>query len=218
MASCFGRVTPERFDELLAQRREAADERRRFTSRAIPAPLSLGADEVADAIAREAARREHRYALGAQRLARTVLAGADGRGRDRARRVAYGPVTPPTSASLFDAGLLDGGDHRLRLGLTEEIPYLKNQERLTFARVGIIDPVSLDDYLAHGGYRGLDALRSRCPARKIVEEVTASDCADAAARAFPRNQMEDHAADLARDKNTSSATPTKATPAPSPIA
>ena len=42
----------------------------------------------------------------------------------------------------------------LRLGLTEEIPYLKNQQRLTFARVGVIDPVSLDDYLAHGGYAG----------------------------------------------------------------
>ena len=43
----------------------------------------------------------------------------------------------------------------LCLGPTEEIPYLKQQERLTFARCGIVDPLSLPDYLAHGGYRGL---------------------------------------------------------------
>jgi formate dehydrogenase iron-sulfur subunit len=40
-------------------------------------------------------------------------------------------------------------------GTTEEIPYLKQQERLTFARCGIVDPLSLPDYIAHGGYRGL---------------------------------------------------------------
>ena len=70
--------------------------------------------------------------------------------RLRARRSAE------DAASFFEPSSCSSGDHRLRLGLTEEIPYLKNQERLTFARVGITDPVSLDDYLAHGGYRGLE--------------------------------------------------------------
>ncbi|MGC8001469.1 hypothetical protein, partial [Salmonella enterica] len=69
--------------------------------------------------------------------------------------VAYGPVSPEDVSGLFDAGLLAGGQHTLHLGLTEEIGFLKNQERLTFARVGIIDPLSLDDYLAHEGYAGL---------------------------------------------------------------
>ena len=64
-------------------------------------------------------------------------------------RIAYGPVHPEQISGLFDAGFLQGGAHELNLGLTEELPYFKNQERLTFARVGITDPVSLDDYLAH---------------------------------------------------------------------
>ena len=66
-------------------------------------------------------------------------------------RIAYGPVQPEDVDALFDAGWQSGGEHPLRLGLTEEIPYLKHQERLTFARVGVTDPLSLQDYAAHGG-------------------------------------------------------------------
>src|SRR5690606_24210711 len=58
-------------------------------------------------------------------------------------RIAYGPVSAKDVAGLFDAGFTKGGKHALSLGLTEEIPYLKKQERLTFARVGIIDPFSV---------------------------------------------------------------------------
>ena len=63
-----------------------------------------------------------------------------------AGRVAYGPVTAKDVASLFDAGFLDGGAHALSLGDPEKIPFLARQTRLTFARCGITDPVSLDDY------------------------------------------------------------------------
>jgi len=70
-------------------------------------------------------------------------------------RVAYGPVSPADVPALLDSGMLEGRDHRLCQGLTAEITYLKRQERLTFARVGETDPVSVDDYVAHGGYRGL---------------------------------------------------------------
>src|SRR5690606_30008519 len=56
-------------------------------------------------------------------------------------RVGYGPVTPADVASLFDAGFLDGKDHHLGHGPVEEIPWFKSQTRLTFARVGRIDPL-----------------------------------------------------------------------------
>src|SRR5262249_2512001 len=88
-------------------------------------------------------------------------------------RIAYGPVRPPDGATLFEDDFLHGGEHHLRLGSTEEIAFLKNQERLTFARVGVIAPLSLDDYTAHGGYRGLRrVLEMSGPA--IVQEVTDS--------------------------------------------
>ena len=56
-------------------------------------------------------------------------------------RIAYGPVTAEAVPGLLDAGFLEGKSHALCLGPTEEIPYLKRQERLTFARCGIVDPL-----------------------------------------------------------------------------
>ena len=76
-------------------------------------------------------------------------------------RVAYGPVAAKDVASLFDAGLVSGGAHRLSLGDPEKIPFLAKQTRLTFARCGITDPLSLDDYKAHGGLKGLANAPSR---------------------------------------------------------
>src|SRR5690606_12617946 len=70
-------------------------------------------------------------------------------------RLAYGPVREADVPALFDADWLSGGEHALRHGLTEDIPYLARQERLTFARVGVTDPVSLSDYEQHAGWDGL---------------------------------------------------------------
>jgi formate dehydrogenase iron-sulfur subunit len=145
---------------------------------------SLGADKVADTIAAEAARRniDLRVVRNGSRgmfWLEPMVEAVTARGR-----VAYGPVTPADVAALFDSGLPTGGDHRLRLGLTEEIPYLKRQERLTFARVGIVDPCSLDDYVAHGGYRGLERALS-IPAEKIVEEIAESGLRGRGGAGFP---------------------------------
>jgi len=99
-------------------------------------------------------------------------------------RVAYGPVTADAVSELFEAGFYKGGMHALRLGATEEIPYLKNQERLTFARCGITDPLSLADYIAHDGYRGLEKALKMAPAA-IVEEVTNSGLRGRGGAGFP---------------------------------
>ena len=66
-------------------------------------------------------------------------------------RVAYGPVRPQDVAACSTPGCFPARPHALSLGPTEEIPFLKRQTRLTFARCGIVDPVSLDDYEAHDG-------------------------------------------------------------------
>ncbi len=146
--------------------------------------LSLGAGIVADAVVAEAARRKIDL-----RLVRNGSRGmfwlepmvevetAHG-------RVAYGPVATADVTGLFDCGFLTAGEHRLGLGLTEELAYLKRQERLTFARMGIVDPVSLDDYVAHGGYRGLGRALAMS-AEKIVEEVTESGLRGRGGAGFP---------------------------------
>src|SRR5213075_501514 len=88
-------------------------------------------------------------------------------------RIAYGPVQADDVAGLFQSGWLEGTQSALCLGLTEDIPYLKLQERLTFARCGVIDPLSLDDYLAHDGYEGLQ-IALKMQAVEIVDELVAS--------------------------------------------
>jgi formate dehydrogenase iron-sulfur subunit len=148
------------------------------------AAVSVGADDVASAIARAAQLRglELRIVRNGSRgmfwlepLVEVATA---------AGRIAYGPVAERDVAGLFDAGFLEGAAHRLRLGPTDDIPYLKNQERLTFARVGITDPLSLTDYEQHGGWRGLRAAIAMHD-RDIVEQVTASGLRGRGGAAFP---------------------------------
>jgi formate dehydrogenase iron-sulfur subunit len=99
-------------------------------------------------------------------------------------RIAYGPVDPSDINALLDAGLLNGGAHPLSLGPTEEIPFFKRQTRLVFARCGITDPISIDDYRAHGGYEGLTRALALTPAA-IVEEVTQSGLRGRGGAGFP---------------------------------
>ncbi len=99
-------------------------------------------------------------------------------------RIAYGPVKPGDVAGLLAAGMLEGGAHRLRLGRPEEIPFLARQTRLTYERCGIIDPVDIADYRAHGGFFGL-ANAIRMDAESITEQVTKSGLRGRGGAGFP---------------------------------
>ncbi|MDB5395321.1 MAG: fdsB [Rhodospirillales bacterium] len=99
-------------------------------------------------------------------------------------RIAYGPVSADELDDLLNSDFLNGGSHTLRLGRPEDIPFLKRQNRLTFARCGIVDPLSLDDYRTHGGYRGLEQALALQPAA-IVEAVTQSGLRGRGGAGFP---------------------------------
>ena len=101
-----------------------------------------------------------------------------------AGRVAYGPVTVADVPGLFAAGFLQGGAHTLAHGLTEEIPWFKGQQRLTFARVGIVDPTSVADYVKHGGYDGLTRALGMDTAA-VVAAILASGLRGRGGAAFP---------------------------------
>ncbi|MFZ3560987.1 formate dehydrogenase beta subunit [Streptomyces sp. BH055] len=99
-------------------------------------------------------------------------------------RVGYGPVTPDDVPALLAAGMLDGADHPLRLGPVDQLPWLQRQHRVTFARVGVTDPLSPEDYEAHGGLRGLRAALEMTPA-DVVTEVTDSGLRGRGGAGFP---------------------------------
>ena len=148
------------------------------------AALALGAEKVAKALAGEIASRN---------LDVTIVRNGS-RGMHWLEplvevetlngRIAYGPVKASDVAGLLDSGLLEGKAHALCLGPTEEIPFLKNQTRLTFARCGVIDPVSLEDYKAHGGLRGLEKAIGMVPA-DVVQHVTDSGLRGRGGAGFP---------------------------------
>ena len=148
------------------------------------AALSMGADDVAVALRREAQARGATIEI--------VRNGSRGllwleplvEVETPTGRVAYGPVTARDVRDLLDAGLLEGRPHALCHGPTDDILFLKTQERLTFARCGVIDPLSVADYVAHGGFEGLKrALAS--PGADIVATVTDSGLRGRGGAGFP---------------------------------
>ena len=140
------------------------------------AAKSIGADAVARAIADEAARRGASIQIvrtGSRGLLwlEPMVEVETPRGR-----VAYGNVRAGDVESLFDSGFLEGGEHPLALGPTDDILYLRNQQRLTFARVGVNDPLSFAAYAASGGMTGLQR------AREIGALATIGEIADSGLR------------------------------------
>ena len=148
------------------------------------AALAMGADEVAEALQRGAAAagRDVRIVRNGSRgmlWLEPLVEVATPQGR-----IAYGPVGVDDVPGLLAAGCLDGAAHALCLGPTEAIPYLQKQTRWTFARVGVIDPLDLHEYAAHGGLAGLRAALALPPAA-IVEAVTASGLRGRGGAGFP---------------------------------
>ena len=136
------------------------------------ASVALGADAVADAFAeagREVVRTGSRGLFSIEPLVEVET---------ETGRVGYGPVGPGDVAAIL------GGTHPARLGDVAALPFFARQQRFTFARCGIIDPLSLDDYAAHGGWKGLEAARAASP-QQVVDAVKASGLRGRGGAGFP---------------------------------
>jgi formate dehydrogenase iron-sulfur subunit len=148
------------------------------------AALALGADRVVAALEAEAGRRDaaveivrtgSRGMVWLEPLVEVETAG---------RRVGYGPVKPGDVAGLFDAGFLEGATHPLAIGEPEQHPWQVSQTRLTFGRCGVVDPLSVADYRAHGGYAGLDRAMGM-GGTEIVDEIKLSGLRGRGGAGFP---------------------------------
>jgi len=142
-----------------------------FVSRDM-ASVALGADAVAGALAAagaEVVRTGSRGLFNIEPLVEVETAGG---------RIGYGPVGPDDVAAVL------GGSHPNRLGDVARLPFFAAQQRFTFARCGIVDPLNLADYAGHGGWRGLDAARSLAP-QAVVDAVKASGLRGRGGAGFP---------------------------------
>jgi formate dehydrogenase iron-sulfur subunit len=148
------------------------------------AALAVGAEAVARAIEREAQRRAIDLEL--------VRNGSRGllwleplvEVETPHGRFGFGPVSAADVPALFDQGFPRSRAHPSAVGYLEELPYLTQQRRLTFARIGIVDPRSVADYAAHGGWAGLRRALAMEPAA-IVQEVIDSGLRGRGGAAFP---------------------------------
>jgi len=159
------------------------DKIRLFIPRDVVA-LALGADEIADKIEQIAAKNRIKLEI--------VRTGSRGlfflepmieveRG---GIRHAFGSITVDDIEGLFAADFLNKNAHAKALGVTEEIPWLKEQTRLTFARCGIVDPLSLEDYRNHDGLKGLGKALAMT-GEEIVKCVTDSGLRGRGGAGFP---------------------------------
>jgi len=100
-------------------------------------------------------------------------------------RHGFGPMAAGEAEALV-AAIAAGnpGGHPRAVGPVEVIPYFAGQTRLTFARCGVTDPVSLEDYAAHGGWKGLARAIEIGP-EATVAEVTASGLRGRGGAGFP---------------------------------
>ncbi len=148
------------------------------------AALAVGADKIALAIAKEALARGVDLKI--------IRTGSRGmfwleplvEVETPEGRVGYGPVALGDVPGLFDAGFLEGRTHKISVGLVEKIPFFAKQNRLTFARCGVIDPLDMGAFRAHGGYVGLARALS-LGAAGIVAEVKASGLRGRGGAGFP---------------------------------
>lgn len=144
------------------------------------AAVAVGADAIADAILAEAKARDIPVELIRNGTRGMVWLEPLVEVETEAGRLGFGPMETADVPFLFDD--LEG--HAKALGPVEEIPYLARQTRLTFARCGVIDPLSIADYEAHGGLAGLRRALAMTPA-DVVQEVTDSGLRGRGGAGFP---------------------------------
>lgn len=146
--------------------------------------LSLGANRVAEKISAEAKKRNIEINLKRNGSRGLFWLEPMIEVEVNKKRIAYGPVMPEDVEGLFDAEFFLGKTHQKSLGVTEEIAWLKNQERLTFKRVGITEPLSVEDYEKYDGFSGLRKAINLKP-QEIVNAVTESGLRGRGGAAFP---------------------------------
>lgn len=112
------------------------------------------------------------------------------------RAILYGQVTPERVDEFVERTLVQGvhmpelalgvieGTATAEIALIDDHPFIKGQVRRLMARTGLIDPVDIGQYMAHGGYEGL-ANALEMTEEAIIAQMLASGVGGRGGANFP---------------------------------
>ena len=104
--------------------------------------------------------------------------------KELVRRLVH--VRPEDAETIVSA--LRSGDLSRLDGLTiqdEDAAFLSSQTRIALRRCGVIDPTSIDEYLAEGGYEALKKVLTTMTPEQVIEEIKISGLAGRGGAGFP---------------------------------
>ena len=104
--------------------------------------------------------------------------------KELVRRLVH--VRPEDAETIVSA--LRSGDLSRLDGLTiqdEDAAFLSAQTRIALRRCGVIDPTSIDEYLAEGGYEALKKVLTTMTPEQVIEEIKISGLAGRGGAGFP---------------------------------
>jgi NADH-quinone oxidoreductase subunit F len=129
--------------------------------------------------------------------------------REGDTRTIYGQVTPETAAGIFDSHVVKGKvfDGNVVYSLDgkggdggTEADFLRQQKRIVLRNCGTIDPESIEEYEAAGGYKALEKALCGMKPEEIVEEIKASGLRGRGGAGFPTGLKWSFAASYKADK------------------
>ena len=99
------------------------------------------------------------------------------------------------------------------LPLFRDTAFTRKQVRIALRNCGLIDPERIEDYIARDGYRALGKVLTEMSPEDVIREVKESGLRGRGGAGFPTGMKWELCRKSPASPNTSSATPTKATPA-----
>jgi NADH-quinone oxidoreductase subunit F len=100
------------------------------------------------------------------------------------RAFLYGNIDEAKAKRIVEAHLVGGAPVEELLILPTD-PYLAKQKRIVLENCGVIDPESIEQYIAHGGYEALKKVLSSMSPEKVIEELKVAGLRGRGGAGFP---------------------------------
>lgn len=104
---------------------------------------------------------------------------------DQGEKITYVKVTPEMAEEIVEASIVKG--EKIQEYMISEIDRrgLEKQQRVALRNCGLINPESIDEYIARGGYKAIEkCIKTKTPA-EVIEEIKVSGLRGRGGAGFP---------------------------------